>query len=824
MTRNTAKKQGNAAQAWRVTPVEMQDAREWRDGMLAVVGRGAHRPEVVFIRQGWGDLHINMAVDESPLCLAGKVYASGLGTHSESDLRLRVPAGSRRLTGLCGINDSELTRGLAADQTFSIAAGGRVLWTRGPRGVASPAARFDIALAGRRELLLKVRGPIARAHVDWVNLKVDSRTVSAPGTGVQGGIFGFRYGGKASADLLPAWRLKVARSAERNGMVRHTLTRTDPKTGLAVICEVREYRDFPVVEWVVRLKNTSKRTSPLIEELRSMDLSFRCGAFPYLNHWTGDYCSPDGYEQFRVALAHGEEYRFASMGGRGTNRAFPYYNLEWPDTGRGVIAVVGWAGQWTSRFEGDLNLRGAVRISAGQELTHFKLLPGEEARTPSALLMFYRGDMERSQNLWRRFFRGHVMPKPAGKPMTPHLGCAATDEGEEFTAATTDNQLRFIGKFAAQRIPFDIWWIDAGWYPCYSEREKRKTWRRTGTWRPDPDRFPNGLKPISDCAKKNGAGLLLWFEPERVRAGTALDLEHPEWLFKAGNSEDRLLNLGDPACRQWLTDHVCRLIRDNGIKVYRQDFNFEPLRYWRDNDAPDRQGMNENLHVQGYLKYWDDLLIRNPELWIDSCASGGQRNDLDTMRRSVPLHYTDYGYGNHPVKLAFHNALFQWLVYFKEVTLSWDLEGEARFDHNTDRYALHCGFGPMMMPCIDIRRDDYDFAMIRTMLGIWRQAAELMLDGDYHPLTPIHSSSKKWVARQFNRPETGRGFIQAIRLPQAPEDRIVVHPKGLRPEGLYVFENPETGAKRERRGAAVMRGGFEFAQPKRRGAIWFYRT
>ena len=215
----------------------------------------------------------------------------------------------------------------------------------------------------------------------------------------------------------------------------------------------------------------------------------------------------------------------------------------------------------------------------------------------------------------------------------------------------------------------------------------------TGTWEPDPERFPNGLKPVSDQAARHGANLLIWFEPERVTPGSNLDREHPEWLLKCEGSENRLLNLGNPSCRQWLTDHVCQLIRDNGIKIYRQDHNFAPLQYWRENEAADRQGMNENLHVQGYLRYWDDLLARNPGLWIDSCASGGRRNDLETMRRSVPLHYTDFGYGNHPVKLSFHHTLFQWLPYFKEVTLSWDLDGQARYDRRVDSFSYHCGLG-----------------------------------------------------------------------------------------------------------------------------------
>ena len=242
------------------------------------------------------------------------------------------------------------------------------------------------------------------------------------------------------------------------------------------------------------------------------------------------------------------------------------------------------------------------------------------------------------------------------------------------------------------------------------------------------------------------------------------------------------MNLGNPECRQWLTDHVCRLIKDNGIKIYRQDHNFPPLEHWRKNEAEDRQGMNENLHVQGYLQFWDDLLARNPGLWIDSCASGGRRNDLETMRRSVPLHYTDYGYGDHPVKLAFHHTLYEWIPYFKECTLSWDIGGKARFDHQVDSYSYHCGMAPMLFATLDIRRDDYDYALARKMIAIWRRASDLILYGDYYPHTPFHRSAEQWVAWQFDCPETGCGLVQGIRFPASPQETLTIHPKGIRPD------------------------------------------
>ncbi len=115
-----------------------------------------------------------------------------------------------------------------------------------------------------------------------------------------------------------------------------------------------------------------------------------------------------------------------------------------------------------------------------------------------------------------------------------------------------------------------------------------------------------------------------------------------------------------------------RVLREQGIDLYRQDFNMDPLDFWRRNDAPDRQGMTENLHVQGYLAYWDALRQRHPNLIIDSCASGGRRNDLETMRRAVALHPTDYNYSHLAAKQAFHHSLFQWLPYFGSNTLPID--------------------------------------------------------------------------------------------------------------------------------------------------------
>ena len=645
----------------------------------------------------------------------------------------------------------------------------------------------------------------------------------------------FVFDGGAMSGIPPEWQPVTSRRRVDANIIETVFEGTEAGSGLNLRVECTEYQDYPVVEWVAWFSNKGHETTPVISDILAVDGAFT-GSSPVLYHCNGDFNSEEGYTPLETPLRAGDTLGFAPNGGRPCDGAFPYYRVMFE--GCGLSMAIGWPGQWEASFAG---LTDGVHVRAGQEKTNLRLEPGESIRTPRITVLSWTGDVSRAANLWRRWYLAHILPRPNGQPLKPLLVCACQGDGDDALAGPTgdcsgEDQLRHLDKFKQRGISFDIWLIDAGWYDCYNKDGERE-WPITGTWEPDPRRHPNGLRPVSDRAAQDGADLLVWFEPERVRPGTRLDTEHPAWLLRTIDSENGLLNLGDPECRQWLTDHMCRLLVESGIKIYRQDHNFPPLEHWRANEGQDRQGMNENLHVQGYLQFWDELLERVPGLWIDSCASGGRRNDLETMRRSVPLHYTDCGYGNHPVKLAFQHTLYAWLPYFKEWPLSWDDGGETpipagrpswggreRVVDRVDSYSFHCAMAPMLSTKLDIRRDDYDYALAKSMIDIWRRASDLVLNGDYYPLTPFHRSAERWVVRQFDSPETGRGLIQGIRLPASPEETATVHPAGISPGSMYFLDNAETGETREISGSNLINDGFTFALPKRSGAIWFYRT
>jgi len=647
--------------------------------------------------------------------------------------------------------------------------------------------------------------------------------------------FSFRYDGKPINGIPAEWNPVVTTRRIDANIEETVYTGTECATGLTVRVEALKYRDYPVVEWIVWLTNAGEMPTPLISDIHALDATF-AGQAPILQHGNGDFNRADGYATADTPLPPGTTLTFAPEDGRACDRAFPYFRVQF--AGCGLTLAIGWPAQWSATYTG---VADGVAVQAGQQRTHLRLQPGECIRTPRITMLSWVGDTTRAINLWRRWYLAHILPRPDGQPLRPMLAVCGTEGGEEFTGATEENQLRFQEQFARAGIDFDVWWIDAGWYPCRDKRGERH-WPLTGTWTPDPERFPRGLQPVAANAAQHGARLLLWHEPERVTLGSRLDIEHPEWLLRAplddvreneavryftsaGVEENKLLNLGNPACRQWLTDYISTLIRQNGVGIYRQDFNFPPLPYWQRNDAEDRQGMLENQHVQGYLQFWDDLLARHPGLWIDSCAAGGRRNDLETMRRSVPLHYSDYGYGLDPVKLAFHHTLFTWIPYFKEITLSADPqapEGEFRFNAHVDSYTFHVAMAAMVFATPDANNAD-DVALSRKMIAIWRRAAEMLLQGDYYPLTPGSRDPTRWVSRQFDRPEYGDGFLQGIRHPACPDEMFTAYPHELQPDADYLFENAETGEQFHRTGADLLRDGVVLSLPPRNGVIWFYR-
>lgn len=628
----------------------------------------------------------------------------------------------------------------------------------------------------------KVEKDLAR---QWMTGKFD---------GKQQPPFSFVYDGKPSSDLLKLWNPELKTKKLDSKRSQQTLTLTDPKTGLQVRCVSVSYSDYPVIEWTVYLKNTGKTDTPIISDIQGIDATVQTSPISdlVLNHNRGTIVTAADYEPFVSKLAMGQKLHFASRGGRPCANEFPYYDLSLGDCG--VMLAIGWPGQWAA----DLVRESAasVRIRAGQELTNLKLQPGEEVRTPLIAMLFYQGDRDRSQNLWRRWMLAHNVPKPGGKPLKPQMPAVSGNQMPGLKCNEKD-ELLYLEGFRREKIDIDIWWMDAGWYPCGD------SWPYTGTWEVDKERFPNGFKPIADDVHSHGKKLIVWFEPERCTPNTWITLNHPEWVL--GGANGGLVNLGHPEAWKYIVENTDKIIVENGIDYYRQDFNMDPLDYWRKNDAPDRQGITENKHVVGYLAFWDELLKRHPNMLIDSCASGGHRNDLETLRRSVPLLRSDCIFDS--IAEQCHTYGFSmWVPYW----------GTGYIDFSP--YIVRSCMGPNMTLSMDARRTDLDWELLRRLVAQWRSVSDNFL-GDFYTLTPYSLEKSSWMAWQYDRPEAGKGMVQAFRREECSGESINVRLKGLTKTAEYELVNLDDKASPWRvKGNELMDRGLDITISDKLGA------
>ncbi len=612
--------------------------------------------------------------------------------------------------------------------------------------------------------------------------------------------FSFVYGGKPSSQVLPTWQLSHRSRRLDRWRDADVFTCLDPATGLQVICDCTFFRDYPAVEWVLRFRNQSGQDSPILSDIRAIDTVLTGEGRWKLHRSLGSNARRDDFAPVVDDLKPGTSVHLAPVGGRSSStHALPFFNLQTVDGG--VVFAIGWSGQWSADFsaEGRANLR----VQAGMERTHLKLHPDEAIRSPRILLLFWQGDDEYvGFNQLRRFLLKYHVPHRDGRPVPMPFAFTSCGPPDEANRATVQNQMDLAVKVAPYRVEY--FWLDAGWF--------EGGWPNgVGNWFPRKDGFPAGLRPLSEGVRRLGMrGLLLWFEPERVYEGTWLDREHPDWLLRLPDNPNRLLNLGNPAALSWLLEHLSQMIEREGIAVYRQDFNIDPLPFWRSADAPDRQGITEIRHVEGLYHLWDLLLQRHRGLLIDNCASGGRRLDLETISRSVALWRSDYQYfepvgkqchtagisrflptastgcgypDTYQMRSAMHNGLVLWTAWAPGVS-----------------YDIYRQFLPPETSWE--RNQPFPMRHARDLVAEFRRARAFFY-GDFYLLTPYSTEEDTWMAYQFHLPDRKSGIVFVFRRKQCPTAQITLHLRAVEPEALYEVYLSDDDLKRT---ARAMRG------------------
>ena len=645
--------------------------------------------------------------------------------------------------------------------------------------------------------------------------------------------FSFHYDTCSSRELLRTWEQRADSERLDDQRTLHVLASRDPETRVEVRCETIEYLDFPALEWVVRFKNGGDADTPVLKDIRPLDMEWDPGREGdlWLHHLRGSLAIREDFSPVETPLTKLSHRKFGCLHAESAclgdfphdKSSLPFFTLAFD--GGGVILAIGWCGTWVADFKRDD--RGVLALQAGMEHTRLKLLANEQIRTPRILMFFWTGERIDAHNAFRRFILAHHTPHENGRPVELPLSASSWFVHDLGSGVTEGNQMGLVREYARHNLSPECLWIDAGW--CEGVEGVERWGETVGNWFPKRRAFPRGLKPVCDEAGKHGMGLSLWFEPERAKPGSELYREHLEWMLMPDEEIARkrravfsviqpwttkveaLLDFGNPQARRWITDRVSAVIEEVGVTIYRQDFNMEPLDYWRAADRADRQAMTEIRYVEGMYEFWDELLRRHPGLIIDSdkasgrcislngCASVDRRIDIETMSRSVALYRSDWVFdpeGAQSHTMGIH-------CYYP---------CNATTCNSTDPYVFRSCLAAGMLLAWDVSASDFDADEARKRVEEFKIMRPLFY-GDFYPLTLHHSGriSDVWCAYQLHREDLNRGAVVAFRRARSPYPVAAFKLHGLEPGGEYELADMDTGVAVVRAGEELLSKGLEIS-------------
>ncbi|MEV6104845.1 alpha-galactosidase [Streptomyces sp. NPDC051940] len=288
--------------------------------------------------------------------------------------------------------------------------------------------------------------------------------------------------------------------------------------------------------------------------------------------------------------------------------------------------ALGWSGSW--RIAVQLLPDGSVQAVGGaghDESGLVVLTPGDSYTSPVFAGLYADGGFGAASRAWHAWQLRYVVPDAQTvRPVLYNSWEATTFDVE------AGHQLELARRAAAMGV--ELFVVDDGWFGTRTNDR-----RGLGDWTPNPDRFPDGLKPLADEVHALGMRFGIWVEPEMVNPDSDLYRAHPDWVQHRPSRErtefrnQLVLDLGREDVRAHLWERLDALLRSAPIDYVKWDFNrsFTEAAY------------NGPEHVHGLYALIDRLRGAHPGVAFESCSGGGGRIDLGILTRTDQVWTSD---------------------------------------------------------------------------------------------------------------------------------------------------------------------------------------
>ena len=239
-------------------------------------------------------------------------------------------------------------------------------------------------------------------------------------------------------------------------------------------------------------------------DLNAIQMTIPAGTINWLTGLQGDTADVANDSAFTLekkTLAVGQQFAVGATY-RASEQTVPWFAIDGAQDE--FYAALMWTGAWSLGFD---------RTGTGLALT-FGLAPMSTTITqpidgPHVVFGVAAGGLAEAAAALRSYALTGIREGRALTPLVTYNTWFAY--GVDIDEASMRAEMQRVAQLGVE-----LFVIDAGWYSGTGVAGPFDFDAGLGGWTPDPARFPNGLKPLTDYAHRLGMKFGIWVEPERT--------------------------------------------------------------------------------------------------------------------------------------------------------------------------------------------------------------------------------------------------------------------------------------------------------------------
>lgn len=276
---------------------------------------------------------------------------------------------------------------------------------------------------------------------------------------------------------------------------------------------------------------------------------------------------------------------------------------------------------------------GDTRLIMGISDTGFcwSLKAGEEFVSPEAVLTYSEEGLGGMSRNFHDHIRQNIIEKEFA--FSPRPIVINSWEASYFTVSE-EKVLALAAQ--AKDCGIDTVVLDDGWFRPHDQKG-------LGDWRTETDKFPSGIKGLSEKIHALSLKFGLWLEPEMVNEDSELYRKHPDWILSTSKTPlisrfQYVLDLTRDEVVEYVANRISEELQGAEIDYIKWDFN----RYVTEAGSYQMpQGEVYHRQMLGTYKLLSALKNRLGNMLFETCSGGGGRFDLGMLFYSPQIWTSD---------------------------------------------------------------------------------------------------------------------------------------------------------------------------------------